>query len=114
MRGASGRVELMDFRSAEVACQPQSLVGEGGVHLEPSIRSIDAIEAGHVRSIGGDATGQNAGREAHGPGDILLDRVEASVVVNGRGIGGDVLRLLAGKIAAGTERVDANIEDRAS
>ena len=46
--------------------------------------------------------------------DVLFHFVEAAVVIDGGGVSGDVLRLFAGEIAAGVERVDAHVEQRAA
>ena len=75
---------------------------------------MDAEVAVHGGAVGSGATGNNAGRKFHGPGDIFFDLVEAAVVVDGRGIGGDICGLLAGEVAARIEAVNADVEDRAT
>ena len=81
--GIAGGVELVNLGAGEVAAEAQAFVDKGLIDLEPALRSIDAVVALHVGSIGGGATGDDAGRKLHGPGVVLFDFVEAAVVVDG-------------------------------
>jgi len=103
MRRIARRVEFVKVPARTVSPQPQSFVGEGRIDFEPAFRSMDTIEAFHVGTVSGVATGYDAGWKLHCPGDILFHFIEAAVVVDDRGIGRDVLRLLAGQIAACVE-----------
>src|ERR1022692_2116417 len=73
---------------------------------------MDAIAAFHVGTVSRVATGYDAGRELHCPGNILLHFIEAAILIDDRGIGRDVFRLLAGQVAAGVEGVNTHIEER--
>ena len=64
---------------------------------------MNAIEAFHVGAVGSVANGYDAGGELHGPGDIFLHFIEAAVVIDDRGIGGDVFRLFTRQVAACVE-----------
>ena len=92
----------------------KAFVDKGLVDFKPAFGAVDAEVASHGGAVGGGATGDDAGRKPHGPGDVFLDLVEAAVVVNDRSIGGDVFGLLAGEIAASVEGVDADVEERAA
>ena len=112
--GIAGGVELVDLGALVVGGESESLVGEGIIDLEPAFGAVDAEIAGHVGAVGGGATGDNAGGEAHGPCHVFFDLVEAAVVVDDRGVGGDVFRLFAGEVAAGVEGIDAYVEERSA
>ena len=61
----------------------EAFVDKCRVDLEPAFRSVDAEVSVHVGAVSGGATGDNAGRELHGPGDVFFDGSEAAVVVDG-------------------------------
>src|ERR1035437_9326006 len=99
-------VEFVKLPARTISAQPQSFVDEGRVDFEPAFRSMDAIAAFHVGTVSRVATGYDAGRELHCPGNILLHFIEAAILIDDRGIGRDVFRLLAGQVAAGVEGVN--------
>src|SRR5579862_4719062 len=64
---------------------------------------------GHGSAVGRVAGGYDAGGKFHRPGDILLDGIEAAVVIDDRRECLDLARLFAGEIAGGIEAVDAYV-----
>jgi hypothetical protein len=99
VRRVARRVEFVKFPARTISAQPQSFVNEGRIDFEPAFRPVDSIEAFHVGTVGSVATGYDAGRELHCPGDILVHLIEAAILIDDRGIGRDVFRLLAGQVA---------------
>src|SRR5579859_8183221 len=91
MRGITRRIQFVELPASEIAAQPQSLIYESRINLEPALRSVHTIESFHVRAVGSVATGHNARRKLHRPRNILLPFFESPVLIDNRRVGRDVL-----------------------
>src|SRR5258708_37071367 len=88
------------------------LISEGGLGMPPPLRSMHAIEAGHVGAVRRVAARDDAGGKAHRPRHVLFNLVETAVMIDDRSVSFDVRRLLAGEVPAGVQRVDADVHHR--
>src|ERR1700728_663012 len=73
-----------------------------------------AEEAGHVGAVSGVTGGYDARGKLHGPRTIFFDLAKAGVFIDHRAARFEAGRLFAGEIAAGIQRIDTNVHERAA